>query len=169
MGTTVATNALLERKGEPMALVITKGFRDLLQIGNQQRPNIFDLAIARPQLLYKEVIEVDERVVIELESDKKDETIKRAKGITGDSFEIWKSINVDELRADLQTVLDKGITSLAVVLMHSYTLQEHELQIGKMAEEMGFTNVSLSCQVMPMQRTFPHFSYFFIVNSKAKH
>lgn len=157
MGTTVATNALLERKGEPMALVTTKGFRDVLQIGNQQRPHIFDLAIARPELLYKEVIEVDERVVIQMDSDQMDrqnkKTIRTARGVTGDTFEIWKGLRVDQLRCDLQRVLDSGIKSLAVVLIHSYTLQDHELQIGKIAEEMGFTNVSLSCQVMPMQRT----------------
>ncbi|CAM9920053.1 unnamed protein product, partial [Ectocarpus fasciculatus] len=65
MGTTVATNALLERQGEPCALVITKGFRDLLYIGNQSRPNIFDLEIRRPELLYKAVVEVDERVILD--------------------------------------------------------------------------------------------------------
>src|SRR5690606_25834713 len=92
MGTTVATNALLERKGEPIALLITKGFRDLLFIGNQQRPNIFDLRINSPEVLYKEVIEVDERIVLmrpDCELIKGNETSKRqGKVCTGQTGEL---------------------------------------------------------------------------------
>lgn len=159
MGTTVATNALLERKGEPMALLITKGFRDLLEIGNQQRPKIFDLSISRPDLLYKEIIEVDERVIIDMESDQLQHTAEKksavVKGISGDSFLIQSPLDVTKLQEDLQGVFDRGIKSLAVVLMHSYTAQQHEKMIADVAKKIGFTNVSLSCEVMPMVRIVP--------------
>ncbi|OQV21451.1 5-oxoprolinase [Hypsibius exemplaris] len=159
MGTTVATNALLERKGEPVALVITQGFRDLLEIGNQQRPRIFDLAIQRPELLYKEIVEVEERVVLQRADDSlsrpANARIELIKGTSGDIFEVWRPVNVPKLRVDLQAVYDRGIRSVAVVLMHSYTFENHEIQIGRIAEDIGFTNISLSCQVMPMVRIVP--------------
>lgn len=155
MGTTVATNALLERKGEPMALVITKGFRDLLHIGNQSRPNIFDLEIVSPEHLYEDVVEVEERLVLHQSSCQLNPQVETVMGITGEKLQRWKSVNVDQLKADLQVVLNKGIRSLAVVLMHSYIFPEHEQQVGRLASVMGFTNVSLSSKVMSMARIVP--------------
>ncbi|XP_055890721.1 5-oxoprolinase-like [Biomphalaria glabrata] len=155
MGTTVATNALLERKGERMALLITKGFRDLLHIGNQSRPNIFDLEIVCPENLYEDVIEVEERVVLhqmDCELDKHGDLVQ---GSTGEKLLRWKPVALTQLKKDLQTVLDKGIKSLAVVFMHSYIFCEHEESVGRLAQEMGFTNVSLSSKVMCMARIVP--------------
>ncbi|KAM3929038.1 5-oxoprolinase isoform 1-T1 [Leptodactylus fuscus] len=157
MGTTVATNALLERKGERIALLITKGFRDLLHIGNQARPKIFDLEIRMPEVLYEEVIEVEERVVLHQEGCQlpKDPSLKTFVGSTGDTLEVWEPVNMDKLRIHLQDVLSRGIRSLAVVLMHSYTWSSHEDQIGELARSLGFTHVSLSSEVMPMIRMVP--------------
>jgi 5-oxoprolinase (ATP-hydrolysing) len=155
MGTTVATNALLERKGMRMALVITKGFKHLLHIGNQSRPKIFDLEIVMPELLYDEVVEVEERVVLRQERCMLNRQCTVKTGITGENVEVWQDVSMDQLRADLQMVLDKGIRSLAVTLMHSYIFPDHEEQIGRLAESMGFTHVSLSSAVMPMARIVP--------------
>ncbi|KAM4688297.1 5-oxoprolinase isoform 1-T2 [Discoglossus pictus] len=157
MGTTVATNALLERKGERIALVITKGFRDLLHIGNQARPKIFDLEIQMPDVLYEEIIEVEERVVLHREGCRlpKDQALKTFIGSTGDSMEVWEPVNLQHLEKELRRVLSRGIRSLAVVLMHSYTWSAHELQVGKLARSLGFTHVSLSSEVMPMIRMVP--------------
>ncbi|XP_073411157.1 5-oxoprolinase [Dendrobates tinctorius] len=157
MGTTVATNALLERKGERIALLITKGFRDLLHIGNQARPKIFDLEIRMPEVLYEEVIEVEERVVLHQGDCQlpKHPSLKTVIGSTGDTLEVWEPINLEKLRILLQGVLSRGIRSLAVVLMHSYAWSSHEHQIGELARSLGFTHVSLSSEVMPMIRMVP--------------
>ncbi|XP_073522528.1 5-oxoprolinase-like isoform X1 [Phyllobates terribilis] len=157
MGTTVATNALLERKGERIALLITKGFRDLLHIGNQARPKIFDLEIRMPEVLYEEVIEVEERVVLRQGGCQlpKHLSLKTFIGSTGDTLEVWEPINLEKLRILLQGVLSRGIRSLAVVLMHSYAWSSHEHQIGELACSLGFTHVSLSSEVMPMIRMVP--------------
>ncbi|XP_050396145.1 5-oxoprolinase isoform X1 [Patella vulgata] len=156
MGTTVATNALLERKGEKMALVITKGFKDLLHIGNQARPDIFDLEIVTPENLYECVIEVDERLVLKQDRCEVNYPYTGVfKGTTGEQLEVWKPIDVKKLKEDLQVVLDEGITSLAVALMHSYTCGEHERQVGQLSREMGFKHVSLSSEIMPMIRIVP--------------
>ncbi|XP_063777232.1 5-oxoprolinase isoform X1 [Pseudophryne corroboree] len=157
MGTTVATNALLERKGERIALLITKGFRDLLHIGNQARPKIFDLEIQMPEVLYEEVIEVEERVVLLQEGCRlpKDPSLNTYIGSTGDSLEVWKPVNLEHLKIKLQGALSRGIQSLAVVLMHSYTWSSHEHQVGDLARSLGFTHVSLSSEVMPMIRMVP--------------
>lgn len=151
MGTTVATNALLERRGSPLALVITKGFADLLEIGNQARPNIFDLTCSKPSLLYKRVLEVDERVALNqyFAADEADsETI--VKGLTGEDVRILKTPNLEIIRQDLQKLRDEGIQALAICCMHSYTYANHELMIGDIAKEIGFEQISLSSQVMPM-------------------
>ncbi|XP_071510031.1 5-oxoprolinase-like [Diadema antillarum] len=157
MGTTVATNALLERKGQRMALVITKGFRDLLYIGNQARPKIFDLEIVVPEGLYEEVIEVDERVIVH--QDRCGLPIppntKVFTGTTSEKLLEWSSVDTAELRKDLQRVLDKGIKSLAVVLMHSYMFEDHEREVGDLALAMGFQHVSLSGSIMPMVKIVP--------------
>jgi 5-oxoprolinase (ATP-hydrolysing) len=149
MGTTVATNALLERKGARCALLVTRGFRDILQIGNQDRPAIFDLEIKKPDLLYETVVEVDERVRM-LRDDETTPVEPVVEGITGERMVVMESLDVDALRPRLQAILDRGIRSLAVVFMHAYAWPEHELAVGRLAGEIGFTQISLSSQVMPM-------------------
>ena len=149
MGTTVATNALLERKGVRCALLVTRGFRDVLQIGNQDRPDIFDLKIRKPDLLYETVVEVDERLRM-LRDDEKTPEGPVVQGTTGERLVVRKALDVDDLRPQLQSILDDGVRSLAVVFMHAYAWPEHELAVGRLAREMGFTQISLSSQVMPM-------------------
>ncbi|OAY64507.1 5-oxoprolinase [Ananas comosus] len=153
MGTTVATNALLERKGERIALCVTEGFRDLLQIGNQARPNIFDLTVTKPSNLYEEVIEVDER--IELVLDKEKDPSSSIEGISGELIKVAKPLNEETLKPLLKGLLVKGINCLAVVLMHSYTYPHHELLVEKLALSMGFRHVSLSSSLTPMVRAVP--------------
>uniref|UniRef100_A0A3Q3T0X5 5-oxoprolinase, ATP-hydrolysing n=1 Tax=Mastacembelus armatus TaxID=205130 RepID=A0A3Q3T0X5_9TELE len=157
MGTTVATNALLEREGERTALLVTKGFKDLLHIGTQARPKLFDLEVAVPEVLYEVVIEVDERVVLKQDScllpwkDSK----RIVTGSTGESLVVWKELALDHVEKDLRGVLSRGITSLAVLLLHSYTWSNHEKAVGALARRLGFIQVSLSSEVMPMVRAVP--------------
>ncbi|XP_058790910.1 5-oxoprolinase [Phymastichus coffea] len=157
MGTTVATNALLERKGARMALLINEGFKDLLYIGNQARPNIFDLEVITPEVLYSEVVEVKARVVPALpgKCNLPKNTWTKVKGSTGEDLFITKELDEAKLKRDLRKLKENGIQSLAVVLMHSYTYAEHEIQVGKLAAEMGFDQISLSHEVMPMTRIVP--------------
>ncbi|WP_424967516.1 hydantoinase B/oxoprolinase family protein [Dinoroseobacter sp. S375] len=130
MGTTVATNALLERKGERTLLLITKGLRDLLRIGYQNRPRLFDLQITLPELLYDDVIEVDERI--------------------GAEGEVITPLDTDATRAALAQAHAEGYRSVAVALMHSYRHPDHERAIGEIAREIGFPQVSLSHEVSPL-------------------
>lgn len=132
MGTTVATNALLERKGERTLLVITKGFRDALEIGYQARPDIFAKEIIKPELLYEQVVEVDERV--------------RADG----TVEAVPDRNT--VQADLQAVFGQGIRSIAIVFMHSWRSPEHETIVAEIASEIGFTQISVSHDVSPLMK-----------------
>jgi 5-oxoprolinase (ATP-hydrolysing) len=132
MGTTVATNALLERNGDRVVLIITKGFKDALRIGYQNRPNIFARQIILPTMLYEQVIEVNERY-----DAHGNELI---------------SVNIEQVAQDLQTVYDIGIRSCAIVLMHSDRYPKHEQQIAKIAEEIGFTQISISHQVSPLMK-----------------
>ncbi|KAM0714245.1 hypothetical protein Q7P37_010032 [Cladosporium fusiforme] len=168
MGTTVATNALLERKGEDIAMVVTKGFKDCLEIGNQSRPNIFDLAIRKPEVLYKKVVEIDERVTLEdyAEDPTRNQTpapsIQEAgadaeivRGLSGEAVRILKKPDHEQIRKQLQEVFDSGLKSIAVCLMHGYTFPEHEAAVGKIAKEIGFTHVSLSHELMPMIKLVP--------------
>nr|XP_043638029.1 5-oxoprolinase [Erigeron canadensis]XP_043638033.1 5-oxoprolinase [Erigeron canadensis] len=158
MGTTVATNALLERKGERIALCVTRGYKDLLQIGNQARPNIFDLTVLKPSNLYEEVIEVDERIELVLENEKlvcESAEQNVVTGISGEQVRVVKAVNVETLRPLLNSLLEKGIKCLAVVLMHSYTYPDHELAVNKLAVSMGFKHVSLSSSLTPMVRAVP--------------
>ncbi|EGT48596.1 hypothetical protein CAEBREN_03618 [Caenorhabditis brenneri] len=156
MGTTVATNALLERKGERIGLLITKGFKDLLFIGNQSRPRIFDFDIKIPEVLYEDVIEVDERVLI-LEQTKeligKDAKIETT--INGLEVVVEKEIEEEELEKDLKMLMDKGIKSVAVLFLHSFIYPSHEKQAGEIAKKFGFDYVSLSHEVMPMIKVVP--------------
>ena len=130
MGTTVATNALLERKGDRLVLLITKGFKDALRIGYQNRPDIFARKIVLPTMLYELVIEVDERY--------------DAKG------QELIAIDTEKVKRDLQTAYDRGIKGCAIVLMHSYRYPKHELQIAQIAQKLGFTQISISHQVSPL-------------------
>ncbi|XP_017914195.1 PREDICTED: 5-oxoprolinase isoform X3 [Capra hircus] len=152
MGTTVATNALLERRGERVALLVTRGFRDLLHVGTQARSDLFDLAVPMPEMLYEEVLEVDERVVLYRGEPGAGTPVK---GCTGDLLEVQQPVDLGGLRGKLEGLLSRGIRSLAVVLMHSYTWAQHEQQVGALARELGFTHVSLSSEAMPMVRIVP--------------
>ena len=130
MGTTVATNALLERKGEKTALVTTKGFRDALQIAYQNRPRLFDRHIQRPELLYQSVIEADERI--------------SAHG------EVLTPLHNAELEQQLRGLFEKGYRSIAIVFMHGYRYHQHEQQARKLAQAIGFSQISLrSCLAFP--------------------
>lgn len=163
MGTTIATNALLERRGERTALITTKGFKDLLKIGNQARPKIFDLSCAKPDVLFQKVVEIDERVTLEGFAESSDAEKKQVgvhddkslvKGITGEVVRIIKKIDEAEIRTKLEEVKDEGFKSLAIVLAHAYTYPDHELAILKVAKEMGFS-CSTSSQLMPMVKMVP--------------
>lgn len=161
MGTTVATNALLERKGERTALLITKGFRDLLIIGNQARPKLFDLTVKKLGKLYEKVVEVDERVTVEgFSEDPEPQPIdvegdpELFYGITKEPLRLLKKPDMDVVRQDLQALWDEGYRSLAVALMHSYNFPDHELAIGEEARKMGF-EVSLSSQLQSMIKIVP--------------
>ncbi len=118
MGTTVATNALLERKGDRVLLLITRGFRDALKIGYQARPKIFARHIVKPDMVYERVAEVDERV-------RADGTVERI-------------LDLDCVRSELESAQRDGIGAVAIVLMHAYRFPEHEQKIAALAREMGF-------------------------------
>ncbi|OJD12485.1 hypothetical protein AJ78_06925 [Emergomyces pasteurianus Ep9510] len=159
MGTTVATNALLERKGARSALLITKGFKDILVIGNQSRPNIFDLSVAKPGVLYEKVVEVDERVTLKgYAEDPNPQPIEEAedvvRGITGEYIHVLAKPDMQKIRNDLQTLWEEGYRSIAVVLLHSYTFPAHEKLIGQVAIEMGFS-VAISSELQPMIKAVP--------------
>ncbi|OAY37713.1 5-oxoprolinase [Manihot esculenta] len=158
MGTTVATNALLERKGERIALCVTRGFKDLLQIGNQARPNIFDLTVSKPSNLYEEIIEVDERVQLVLDEELVDQNSCSppvVKGVSGELVRVVKPLDEKALKPLLEGLLEKGISCLAVVLLHSYTFPQHEIAVEKLAVSLGFRHVSLSSALSPMIRAVP--------------
>jgi 5-oxoprolinase (ATP-hydrolysing) len=149
MGTTVATNALLERKGEKCALVTTKGFRDLQRIGNQSRPNIFDLEIQRPDLLFEYVCEIDERVAFSDEDD------AQHFDLHGEKLKILKEPDPIEVNTKLKEILAHGIKSIAVNFLHSHLFNKHEELVREAAEELGFEQISLSSQILPMIRMVP--------------
>jgi 5-oxoprolinase (ATP-hydrolysing) len=165
MGTTVATNALLERKGERMAMVVTRGFKDCLAIGNQSRPKIFDLAIRRPDVLYQRVIEIEERVTLEdyaedpvrnitkVEPDTMNSDLMR--GLSSEAVRILQRPSEDTVRSQLKALYDEGFRSIAVCLMHGYTFPHHEALVGRLAKEIGFQHVSLSHELMPMIKLVP--------------
>ncbi|MEU1657589.1 hydantoinase B/oxoprolinase family protein [Streptomyces griseofuscus] len=135
MGTTVATNALLERAGEPTLLVITRGFRDALRIAYQNRPRIFARRIELPEALYTRVIEADERIAA-------DGTVLRAP-------------DLDALAPALQEAYDDGIRAVAVVCLHSHLHPAHERAIGDLAARTGFPQISLSSEVSPLMKLVP--------------
>lgn len=158
MGTTVATNALLERKGAKMALLLNEGFKDLLFIGNQARPNIFDLEIVTPEVLYKKVVEVKCRVIPALPGKCQmpcKDSWRKVRGSTGEDLFVIQELDEGKLKEDLMDLKRSGIESIAVVLAHSYTYAEHEIRVGELARELGFSQISLSHEVMPMTRIVP--------------
>src|SRR5215470_1783293 len=130
MGTTVATNALLERKGERTLLIITKGFRDALRIGYQARPKIFARHIIKLEMLYERTLEVDERV--------------RADGA------VDQEPDLAALRRDLERARSEGLRAAAIVFMHAYRYPEHERRVAALARELGFAQVSVSHEVSPL-------------------
>ncbi|KAJ5597125.1 hypothetical protein N7450_003583 [Penicillium hetheringtonii] len=163
MGTTVATNALLERKGERTAFLVTAGFKDILQIGNQSRPYMFDLAIRRPRPLYSDVFEIDERVVLERCTDSNlrsvdfhhPKPLETVIGTSGQKIHIVQPLNIEATRNYLESIYADGFRSVAVCLMHSYLFPGHELQIQKLAEEIGFEHISLSHKVSQRSKIVP--------------
>ncbi|KAG8407506.1 hypothetical protein J3459_010360 [Metarhizium acridum] len=162
MGTTVATNALLERKGEKVALITTKGFRDLLATGNQSRPNIFDLSVSRPEVLFDQVVEVDERVTMKDHTEDPQAVKTIANGddanlviaITGETIRLLQVPDLAVVCSNLQQLWDDGFRSVAVVFIYSYAFPDHELLVGRLALEMGFF-VTLSSEVQPMMNVVP--------------
>ena len=132
MGTTVATNALLERRGERCLLVITRGFGDALRIGYQDRPDLFARHIELPTLLHEEVVEVDERMAV-------DGSVIRAP-------------DPGQLREDLQSAFDRGLRAVAIVFLHAYRHPAHEREAARLAREVGFSQISTSHQVSPLQK-----------------
>ena len=130
MGTTVATNALLQRKGERVALAITRGFGDALRIGYQARPEIFARHIVLPSMLYERVVEIDERV-----------------GVDG---EVLVPLDEEKARAALAAIREAGIEAVAIILMHGWKWSAHEERLGEIARELGFTQISVSHEVAPL-------------------
>src|SRR3954468_11770794 len=130
MGTTVATNALLERKGERVALAITRGFGDALRIGYQARPDIFARHIVLPSMLYERVVEIDERVSVDGET--------------------LIALDEGQARAGLRAIRDDGIDALAILLMHGWRYSANEARLAEIARELGYTQVSVSHEVAPL-------------------
>jgi 5-oxoprolinase (ATP-hydrolysing) len=135
MGTTVATNALLERKGDPTLLVITRGLKDQLEIGTQARPDIFAKRIVKPEMLYQRVVEADERV--------------RADGT------VEAPLDLTALEAELRAARAAGIDAVAIALMHAYAFPEHERQAAELARDLGFGQVSASHELSPLIKLVP--------------
>lgn len=132
MGTTIATNALLERKGERVALVTTRGFADALRIGYQNRPHLFELNIQLPEMLYETVIETDERV--------------SADG------EMLIMLDETALKASLTDAFNDGIRAVAIVFLHGYRFHQHEKLAAKVARQIGFTQISISHETSPLMK-----------------
>ena len=132
MGTTVATNALLERKGERTVLVVTRGFADALRIGYQTRPDLFALRIVLPTMLHERVIEVDERV--------------------GADGEVLVPLDLERARAELAAAHADGIRSAAILFVHGYRYPDHEARVAELARDIGFTQVSASHRVSPLMK-----------------
>ena len=132
MGTTVATNALLERKGERTLLVTTQGFRDALRIAYQARPRLFDRHIVLPELLYERVVEADERI--------------------GAHGEVVRPLDAAALRRELQAAFDSGLRACAIVFMHGYRYSAHEAAAAALARDIGFTQLSVSHGVSPLMK-----------------
>ncbi len=135
IGTTVATNALLERKGERVALAITKGFGDALRIGTQARPEIFARHIILPEQLSAEVVEIDERVAVD--------------------GAVLTAMDAEAARAQFEALRSKGFDAIAIILMHGWKHREHEARLAQIAREAGFAQVSTSHEVAPLIKLIP--------------
>jgi 5-oxoprolinase (ATP-hydrolysing) len=135
MGTTVATNALLERKGDRTLFIVTKGFRDVLRIGYQNRPNIFAQQIVLPEMLYEQVIEIHERYSAQ-----------------GEELEPIAPEEETRFAALLQTAYDSGIRACAIAFLHGYRYPKHEKQVAEIARTIGFTQISVSHEISPMMK-----------------
>ena len=135
MGTTVATNALLERKGENTLLAITSGFGDILRIGYQQRPKLFDLDIKLPDMLYSKIVEIEERVDI--------------------NGKILTKLDTFKTEKILKKAFKEGFSSIAIVLLHGYRYQDHEKKISVIAKNIGFKQISVSHKVSPLMKIIP--------------
>lgn len=135
MGTTVGTNALLERRGEPTVLVTTAGLKDAIRIGTQQRPDIFALDIELPEMLYGRVIEARERLAAD--------------------GEVIMPLDEDRVTADLEAAREAGFDSVAVVLLHGYAFPRHERRVAEIAERIGFGQVSVSHRISPLMKIVP--------------
>ena len=153
--------ALLERKGERVALLITKGYRDILHIGNQARPNLFDLSIRRLEKLYEKVVEVDERITIESFTEdpypkpidvKSDPALRE--GLTGEAVRVLREPDYTAVERDLKQLWDQGFRNISVALMHSYTYPDHEVGIERIARKMGF-RIAVSSQLQSMAKLVP--------------
>jgi len=132
MGTTVATNALLERKGEPTVLAITAGHADALRIGYQARPKLFDRHIVKPEALYDRVVEIDERISVE--------------------GAVLRPLDEAAARDGLQAAFDAGFRAVAIVLMHGFRFTDHEARVAAIARDIGFAQVSVSHEVSPLMK-----------------
>jgi 5-oxoprolinase (ATP-hydrolysing) len=132
MGTTVATNALLERKGEPTVLFITRGFRDQLRIGYQNRPKLFERQIRLPEPLYRQVVEVDERLAAD--------------------GSVVVPLDAERLRADLEAAHAEGFRAAAIVFLHAFAYPEHEARAAELARQAGFSQISVSHRVSPLMK-----------------
>ena len=135
MGTTVATNALLERNGEKTILAINKGYKDILRIGYQNRPNLFAIDIELAEMLYSDVVEIDERT--------------DAHGV------VVSPLNQDEVTRQLKGAFDRGFRSIAIVLMHGYRFIRHERRIEDIAKKIGFSQISVSHKASPLMKIVP--------------
>ncbi len=135
MGTTVATNALLEHKGEPTVLITTRGFGDALRIGYQARPRLFDLDIVVPEMIYQRVIEVDERT-----------------GAHGEVIQPLSAAGQRGVATELRRAKEAGCRAAAICLMHGYRYPEHEQRLAELAREAGFSQVSVSHEVSPLMK-----------------
>jgi 5-oxoprolinase (ATP-hydrolysing) len=148
--------------------VVTKGFKDCLEIGNQSRPKIFDLAISKPDVLYQKVVEIDERVTLEdyaedperrttetkpREEAKFDDELVR--GLSSEAVRILRRPNEETARKQIKELYDEGFRSIAVCLVHGYTFPDHEALIGRLAKDIGFEHISLSHELMPMIKLVP--------------
>ena len=135
MGTTVATNALLERQGEKTLLAITQGFGDILRIGYQNRPKLFAIDIQLPEMLYSDVIEIDERL--------------------DPHGDVIRPLDEKNTEKQLQQYFVDGYRTIAITLMHGYRYPEHEKKIAAIAQRIGFTQISTGHQVSPLMKIIP--------------
>ncbi|EDZ71091.1 YKL215Cp-like protein, partial [Saccharomyces cerevisiae AWRI1631] len=162
MGTTLATNCALERNGERCAFITTKGFKDSLPIGDQTRPDIFNLNIKKVVPLYDTVVEIDERVTLEDFSEdpyftksSPNEQEGILEGNSGEMVRVIKKPDESSVRSILKVLYASGIKSIAIAFLHSYTFPDHERIVGNIAREIGFSHVSLSSEVSPMIKFLP--------------